>query len=162
MSMPLALIAMLTLPIPWSHKPAPREVSHVAGWTLRVHAERFTGRLACQLSRPRIDYRRHALVFHLSARTDTAAAVYRIDNGPPLWSRDDDLDLARLGFALHSDDLDNPSGGLVRIPEQRIVAARTVSIEARADGSPARFKIDGFATALDAAHKAGCREGDFQ
>ena len=161
----LALAALMglhlpSLPVPWPHGGA--QVSHVDGWTLTTRLDRFAGERSCSLSRGRIDYQRQALVFHLPARTDTAAALYRIDGAAPVPARADEAELAGLGFTLHNDDLDNPSGGLVRIPAHRLAGAGEVRIEPAAGRRPVKFKIGGLAAALDAARQAGCGEGDFK
>jgi hypothetical protein len=162
MPLQLVLIMSLMLPTPWRDSAPRAEVRHIGGWTLRLHADPFTNRLACRLSKPKVDYQRQALVFHLPKRTDTSAAVYRIDGEPPLWARADDMEMVRSGFTLRNDDLDNPSGGLVRIPERRVLEAHAVAVETRANGRTVKFKIDGFRAALDAAHEAGCGVGDFR
>ncbi len=161
MSPHLALTVLLSFAPFWGHGETHRERSQIGAWTLRVESDQFAARQICQLSRPRVDYHRQALVFHLSSRADTANAVYRIDDGPPRAVRSDAMDLARLGFALYNDDLTNPSGGLVRIPRQRIMDAREVSIQAKAMAAPVKFRIDGFGAALDAARAAGCGVDDF-
>ena len=160
----LALAALLGLHVPSLHVPWPHssEVSHVGGWVLKAHLDRFAGERSCTLSRGRIDYQRQALVFRLPARVDTDAALYRIDGGEPIAVRADEAELAGLGFALHNDDLDNPSGGLVRIPVHRLASAGAVQIEAAPGRRPVKFRIGGLAAALDAARAAGCSEADFK
>ncbi len=161
MSAHLALIAALMFPLPWSHgaaHPAPRPAG---GWTVTAKTDPFTGGHVCHLAKRGVDYERQALVLHLSDHVDTADAVYRIDNGAPNLVSADQMELARLGFALHNDDLSNPSGGLVRVPERRVMSAAEVSVETAAFRRPVKFKIGGFAEALDAARKAGCAPGDF-
>jgi len=158
----LALIALLSLPLPWVHTGKAAEVSHVDGWTVRAHVDRFTGARTCVLSRGRIDFERRALVFHLPAKIDTAAALYRIDGAAPVGVGADEAELAGLGFALHTDDLDNPSGGIVRIPIHRLASATEVQIEAAPGRAPVKFKIGGLSAALDAARHAGCADGDFK
>jgi len=162
-SVSLAL-ALLGLHAPSVHLPWPHssEVSQVGGWTLKVHLDRFAGERSCTLSRGRIDYQRQALVFRFSSRIDTTAALYRIDKAEPVAVRADEAELARLGFALHNDDLDNPSGGIIRIPAHRLASAGEVQIEAAPGRKPIKFKIGGLDAALDAARKAGCAETDFK
>jgi hypothetical protein len=157
----IAVIALLLFPFPWRHDDA-NVVRHLSGgWTLRLHRDHFAQRLACQLSKHRITYERGALVFHLSPDIDTSSAVYRVDGGPPMDVRLDQGRLARLGFALENDDLANPSGGLVRIPEDRVVGAYAVAIELKADSRPRTFAIAGFDAALASARAAACAPEDF-
>jgi hypothetical protein len=175
----LALAAFLSLPLPFfGHGPAkpahpPKAAAPaaryrnstkkyaVAGWTLVVRKDSFAESTACSLRRGKVEYGRSTLTFHLPAQINTFSAVYRIDGGPPLKAADDMVQMARLGFALHDDDMDNPSGGLVRIPEQRLLKANTVRIEAPPGRRPAPFKVLGLNHALDAARAAGCKPDDF-
>lgn len=160
----VALIALLSFPLPWKHAaPAPGAVpGHVEGWALRVQADRFTGAHSCRLFRGAMDVQRQALVVHLPTRLDTAGAVYRVDGGPTVPAVADDGELAGMGFALHNDDLDNPSGGLVRIPLRRLAAAGEVQIEPAPGRRPLKFKLGGLAAALAAARQAGCADADFK
>lgn len=158
----LALIAMIALPLPWGHGTMKTVRRRVAGWTLTVRKDSFSGRTLCRLSRGHAAYSRGALTLRLSARVNSAGAVYRVDGGPALRAEDDEMEIARLGFALHDDSLANPSGGLVRIPERRVLQARTVSIQAVPGRQPAVFRISGLAEALAAGQAAGCRTGDFE
>ena len=158
----VALIALLSFQLPWTHAPASGPSGRVEGWTLRVQADRFSGARACRLWRGAMDYQRGALVFHLPVHVDTAGAVYRIDGGPAAPVSSDDAELASLGFALHDDDLDNPSGGVVRIPGRRLASAGEVRIESGPARRPVKFKIGGLAAALDAARQAGCHDADFR
>jgi hypothetical protein len=152
----LALIALLLLPSTWGHHEIRVERRHVGAWTLVVQTDRFSGRVTCQLSKHKIGYERQALVFHLSDRVDTSDAVYKIDGGLPVWVRSDAMELAHLGFALHNDTLANPSGGLVRLPERSLLDAHLVAVQPKAGDAPVNFKIEGFRTALETAHNAGC------
>jgi hypothetical protein len=158
----LALIALLSLPLPWGHAPKPADPRHFGAWTLNVRVDSFSTGHVCKLSRPGAEYRRQAVVFHLSPNVDTSQAVYRIDAGAPRAVRDDQVTLARLGFALNNDDLDNPSGGLVRIPVDQLLGAAAVRIETTAFGRARKFDIAGLKPALAAAGAAGCRDEDFQ
>jgi hypothetical protein len=157
----LALFALMLSPSSLIRTHVNQDRTHIGAWTLRVHLDQFTGRRTCTLSEHRIEYRRNALVFHFSHRTDTASAAYRIDGGQPIWVRTDAMELARLGFSLHFDDLSNPSGGIVRVPLSRIQEARVVDIQAVPGGLATTFRLDGFKAAVAAAHVAGCGADDF-
>ena len=161
MPLHLVLIGLLWLPWTWPHGRSDIALRQIGSWTLAVRTVGFTGRLQCRLHTRAVDYRRRALVFRFPGRTDTLGAVYRIDGGRPVWAASDTPDLAMRGFAIYEDDLDNPSGGLVRIPEERILGSREVSIQVRAGVAPVRFSVAGFGAALEAARKAGCSAGDF-
>jgi hypothetical protein len=161
--MPASLILLALMAGPPRPAAAPVFVKTlpVAGWTLVVRLDSFSGRASCRLGRPGIGYGRHALTLRLPGRPDTAGAVYRIDDAAPTAARDDDMELARLGFALHADDLANPSGGVVRIPERRLADARVVAVRARPGKPFVEFRIDGLPAALDKARAEGCSEGSF-
>lgn len=162
-------LAMTSILLFWhphlpSHLPAWRdpEARKVAGWTVRVRGDAFSGGAACRISRGGADYQRQALVFHLRPTLDTQTAVYRIDGGPARRASQDQADLAKLGFALHNDDLINPSGGIVRIPVAHLAGAHAVRIETAAGQPPVKFHIEGWDAALAAAKATGCGEADFQ
>ena len=153
--MSLALLLALAL---WPHHP--REVVQhrygVDGWVLEIRKDSFSGDTRCRVQRGRLSYERQALVFHLPPRLNTFDAAYRIDAGPLILARDDAADLAAQGFALHDDDLANPSGGLVRIPARRLEGAKLVQIQTRPGVKPLRFRLYSLNAALDAAHRLGC------
>ncbi len=161
MPSPLVLIALLLASPHATRTVSVAQRSQIAGWTLDVAVDRFTGGRGCRLFRPGIHYERQALVFHLTARTDTTAAVYRIDGGAPIATRDDRSDLARLGFLLDGDALDNPSGGLVRVPEARLATAATIWIAPRPGGRPLLYDLGGFAAAHARAEQSGCTPATF-
>jgi hypothetical protein len=130
----------------------------VDGWVLELRTDSFAGRTDCRVTRGHLSYERQAVVFHLPPRLATFDAAYRIDGGRLTPARDDAADLAAQGFALSDDDLDNPSGGLVRIPARRLEGAKLVQIQPRPGIKPLRFKLDGLGASLDAAHRLGCAE----
>jgi hypothetical protein len=162
MLLTLALVSVLPW-LPFGHHataaaPANPAQSHsrIAGWTLSVRRDPFVGSAVCQLYRGRASYERQALVLRLPPRTDTAAAVYRVDGGAPTPVFADRAAIASLGFALWRDQLDNPSGGLVRIPYAKLTAAHQVQLETRLRGRIWSFPLDGLPAAVAAEHSAGC------
>jgi hypothetical protein len=162
--MPLrsALMALLLLPPLFGHgAPAPA-TSRVGAWTVRARTDPFTRRATCVVTEPRVRYERQALVLQLPARLDASGAVYRIDDGPVISVGEDAMELARLGFALHDDDLANPSAGRVTVPARRLAGARTIRVEVKPRGAVYSFKVDGLASALDAAARLGCGANDFE
>ena len=170
----LALLSFLTFSPPWGHHagpPPPRPAPihgpgnlhrRVGVWTVRTDIDRFSGAMSCRLYAHHVEYQRGALVFHLPRSVDTSTAIYRVDAGAPVWVNSELMDMARRGFALNQDDLNNPSGGLVRVPQERVMSARSVMVEAGGRGEVTTFKIDGFASALNAAHAAGCTTEAFE
>ena len=150
LSLPLPNLRLPAIPLHWGH--AHSDPFH--GWRLQARTDHFSAGTVCRLTKGQLSYQRRAVVIQLPRNVDTSAAVYRIDGGPPRA-------LARRGFALHRDDLTNPSGGLVRVPIDRLQQAGSVSVEARAMGRPVKFRLDGLTMALDAARAAGCTEDSF-
>jgi hypothetical protein len=158
----LALIASVLLALPWSHDAVHAERRHIGRWTLRVLTDTFTSGNQCRLFGHSADVQRGALVLRLARDVDTSGAIYRIDGGPPIAGRADQMELARMGLAIHADDLANPSGGLVRIPMRRVRDAHIVAVQVRAFGPVIQFEIDGLGAALDAAYKSGCTPESFK
>jgi hypothetical protein len=156
--MPLrsALMALLLLPPLFGHGAPDQATRRVGAWTVRERTDPFTRRSTCVVTEPRVSYERQALVLQLPARLDTSAGVYRIDDGPVISVREDAMEVARLGFALHDDDLANPSGGRVTVPARRLTGARTIRVEVKPRGAVYSFKVDGLASALAAAAELGC------
>jgi hypothetical protein len=155
---PSAFVLAAMLSLPWLGHPSDvrREHHRVGPWSLTVIHQSFAGRTQCRLDAPGVDYVRGAVELHLSPRADTFDAVYRIDGGPPRSVRADALEIASLGFALHRDDLWNPSGGLVRIPAHALAGAAQVAVQTRPGAGIHRFRVDGLTQALEAARNAGC------
>jgi hypothetical protein len=156
----MAMITLLALPF-FSNGQIQHQTRHIDGWTLDVRTDRFEAATVCRLSKGAMRYGRQAVTFQFSARLNTSGAVYRIDGGAPVSVRSDVLELARLGFTLDADDLNNPSGGRVRIPETRLAGAHSVSIETRSNGQTVKFRLEGLQPALDAAKAAGCGPDSF-
>jgi hypothetical protein len=157
---PAQVLTIVALALPHGGDPSEFH-SKVAGWTLEARKELFTGRQVCRLHRGMVEYQRRTLVFHLPQTADTSDAAYRIDDGAPYWVRFDQAALARRGFRLHDDDLQNPSGGIVRITLDRVGDARSVIIEPKPFGFWRRFTVQGIREALTAA-LAKCSEDAFE
>jgi len=162
MTSAFALAALLSLPGFGQPADLHRERLHVGLWTVTVVQARFAERAQCRLSARGMDWERGALVIQLSPKADTFDAVYRIDGGPPHSVRGDAPELARLGFALHKDDLSNPSGGLVPILGSTLAGAAEVAVQVRPGAPVRRFRVDALARALEAARTAGCAPEAFQ
>ena len=128
----------------------------VGDWTYRIRDDSFTGQRTCRLRSRHVVYRRGVLMFSLGHRVDTAAALYRIDGGQVLDPHGDDLAVAAAGLALHADDLDNASAGLVRIPARRVMDVKVVSIRPSAHAGVASFPVAGLREALAQEARYGC------
>jgi len=159
MSFRLTLAALLVLP--WLHGDGAHTRARFGDWVLDVHKDTFGARTSCKLSAPHLNYLRRALVIQFGKNIDTSSAAYRIDGDAPIWARWDALALARLGFAVESGGLDNPSDGLVTIPLARLTGARVIAVRARPVDQPRVFKIDGLTLALDKAAALGCAPDAF-
>ena len=159
MSFRLALAALLFLP--WLHGDGAHTRARFGDWVLDIQQDRFGARTSCKLSAPHLNYLRRALVIHVGKNIDTNSAAYRIDGQAPVWARWDAMALARLGFAVESGGLDNPSDGLVTIPLARLTSAHMIAVRPRPGDEPRLYKIDGLARALDKAASLGCSPDAF-
>ena len=159
--LPLLLAAMLA-----AH-PHPERASDLAtnrrfgDWRLVVRNDAFAQVMHCRLTAPRMDYRRGALEFHFASNVDTSDAVYRVDSGPAVRTTGELMEIAGRGFRIHDDNLFNPSGGVVRVPQTQLAGANAVEIEAAWGRRPVRFKLGQLDEALAAATTAGCGPDSF-
>ncbi|KSB87931.1 hypothetical protein AS593_18625 [Caulobacter vibrioides] len=139
---------------------------NLGGWEMRIERDGFTGQARCRLylSRtlrgPRISYADGVFGFHMGDKVDVADAWYRIDNGPPRAWRDDLPALATRGEPLATNDLFNPTGGVVLIARDKLAGAGTVTIRSDRGSAPRRFRMKGFEAALAAARYNGCASQD--
>lgn len=135
---------------------------HLKGWDMRIERDGFTGLTRCRLYAPgsvlqgRITYARGVLGFHLGEDVDVAGAWYSIDDKPPVAWRDDFPGLAEIREPLRTENLFNPTGGVVLIPRDKLAGARTVTIRSERGETPKRFRLKGFEQALVAARANGC------
>ena len=157
----LPLLLALALAWPWTHSTVRTEHRHIGDWRLIVRTDAFERKTRCQLYEHGVDYRRGALEFHFAPGVDTSAAVYRVDDGPPIETTAELMQIAELGFAIHDDNLRNPSGGVVRAPLARLQGAKTIAIQPRWGRPPVRFRLGQLQAALEAATKAGCGQDSF-
>ena len=152
----ILLSVALLFPLPWARPAINASTYHVGHWTLTVQQDRFSDRRICQLTNGNVSIVRGAVVFHFPETVDTTQAVYRIDDGVPTEAAADTLSLAHAGFAIYSDDLTNPSGGLVRIPISKLLDAQTIRI-APGEGAPPRtYDVYGVRDAIERARLADC------
>lgn len=141
-----------------AHRQHFRPVSRwrVGRWLLTVHHERFTGAETCQVTRGRAHVERKALVLQLPPKVDTANAQYRIDAGRAFTVAEDRPALANQGFELWKDDLQNPSGAVVRVPLAKLPGAARIWVEAQRNGQVWAFPVAGLAEAMAAAKRESC------
>ena len=131
-------------------------------WRLTVTRHSFSASTSCKLRTDKARYQRNVVTFDLGRRRNTTAALYRIDGGQAFRAADDRAEIAKRGFALSGDDLDNPSGGLVRVPAERLQSAGVIQIESKDNDRPAQFRVDGLAAAIEHARTLGCDDGSFR
>jgi hypothetical protein len=158
----LALITMLLLPLPWRNVTAHDVHRKVSGWTLDVRSNSFTDDARCHLAKGRVSFARGVLVFRLSPSVDTSEAYYRVDDGEPRTAKAELMSVAHAGLAIYDDQLANPSGGVVRIPAERVGRGKLVAIQADATSAPRRFDVTGLDAALGDAAKHGCSPATFE
>ena len=66
-----------------SHSNTVRKTDHpVAGWTVTVRTDRFTGGVSCQARRGAVLLQGPVAVFAFARDVDTTDAIYRINQGP--------------------------------------------------------------------------------
>jgi hypothetical protein len=159
---PLAMIAAFLWPFPGHAATFRTTHQKVAGWTLNVRTNRFADDHRCRLAKGPVSLTRDVLVFRLSPGLDTAAARYRVDGGALHAASGDLMSVAQAGLAIYDDQLANPSGGLVRIPAERVRHAKRIAIQATAASTPKVFDLDGLDAALAQAAKLGCEPTAFE
>ena len=126
-------------------------------WTLEIRRDPFASETACTISAPGMTFDHGALIIRLRSSANTFDAIYRIDQGPRVDSRSDQLKLARLGLAIYQEDLPNPSGGLLRIPGDEVRGAHQVRFELRRGGRVYTRSLWGLENALTSAQQNVCR-----
>jgi hypothetical protein len=129
---------------------------HAGQWRLTFEIDSFSGRTACSLNARHLSFERGALLVHLPRRVDTMNAVYRLDGGPPIIAASDEPRLARMGFSLRLDNLNNPSGGLVRIPLDRIGGASRLEVKALPQHRIWSYPLTDLRSAVALFQSAGC------
>jgi hypothetical protein len=128
----------------------------VGNWGLDVVQDRFTGSIGCEIRKSAITYRHGVVVFQFGHNVDTANAEFRVDNGPARPVSSVTVEAAGLGARFGSDNLDNPSDGVVNIPASVISNARQVSIRPNARSNHRTFDLTGLAQAVVAARSHRC------
>jgi len=126
-------------------------------WRLDVSRDRFSGAIACRLRAHggRQIYRAGAVGFNVGA-DNAMTAAYRIDGGEPVAARSDLPRLIALHVPLERGGLDDPSGGYVWIPFDRLAQAGWVAIEPRPGAWPKVARLTGMVALHDLALTLGC------
>jgi hypothetical protein len=126
-------------------------------WRLDLSRDRFSGSVACRLRAHggRQIYRAGAVGFDVDA-PDVMGAAYRIDGGDPIAARDDLPQLIAQHVPLERGGMDDPSGGYVWIPFNRLAKAGWVAIEPQPGARPKVVRLNGLVALHDLALQRGC------
>jgi hypothetical protein len=130
--------------------------TRIGKWTLTVTRDAFNGVVACSLDAPGMAVDKGAVAFRFSPKQDTSAAEYRLNDGPVVPVRSNLPTLAGLGVQVVSDDLANPSRGMVYIPVKVIGASSYVWIRTEKRGPARVFKVHDLEAAVFAARADKC------
>ena len=124
----------------------------VAGWTLVVYKDSFTGVTSCRLYKNRIAYESGKIAFQFAPSTDTSRATYRVAGGPVMTA------VAPLDTFMSTNlaRLENPSQGRVLVPTPELAGAGDVAIRPRYARKARTFKHKGLDKALAQADARGC------
>ena len=159
MIVPLALASFLFFGSA-SHRHELNHHQRFGYWTIRTRSDNFSSQTFCHITARSADYVRGTVTLYLGRKIDTSTAVLRIDHGRPLKASVDIVELAKSGVAVYNDTLDNPSGGMIRVSDQRVVGAHVVEVEPKPGSAVTKFNIDGLKQALAFASVAGCAVGN--
>jgi len=134
-----------------------REHYRQGDWRLDVSRDRFSGAVACRLRAHggRQIYRAGAVGFAVGA-LDMTHAAYRIDGGDPVAARSNVPQLIAQHVPIELGGLDNPSGGYVWIPLDKLATADWVAIEPRPGARPKVVRLTGMIALHDLAVTHGC------
>jgi hypothetical protein len=145
---------------------ADQKIYELDGWRMVIRKDGFTGEVRCRLYTPktlrrgRITYAQNTFGFQLDKDINTTEAWYRIDGGPARRWKEHFPVLKASRVQTEWGTFENPSGGVVLIPESELLTAREVTIKGSKKSSPKRFQIKGFQAAKAAALYNGCGSED--
>ncbi len=127
------------------------------GWLLTVRHDGFIGRIACAMRSvdKRMYYQPRAVGFVVKSR-DTLGAWYRLDGGAAYRWQDRYPTLLAQGVTVEGPGLDNPTGGIVWLPEDELRNVESVAIRATPRGRVRTFTVRGYQTLASAARRLGC------
>jgi hypothetical protein len=152
----LALVGVLTRLWPFGDEITEKRYRPVRGWTLVVEKDRFSGEVQCRGLGRGMSYKNGVLTFHMGINVNTALAEVRLDQGPAKAAGEFAIAAAGRGAAFRTDNMLNPSGGLVHLPVEVVRPAATVSIRADRDRRAKTYRLRGLEQTLEAAKTQGC------
>lgn len=135
-------------------------------WRMTIQTDGFTGEVRCRLikmktlTEGRITYAQKTFGFELGEDVNTLNAWYSIDNRPAKRWQSLYPALTANRVPLEGAGLENPTGGVVLLPEAEIGDGHVVTIRADEKSQPREFKLKGFESALAAARYNGCAADD--
>lgn len=129
-----------------------------SGWRLSQTRDVFTGAGACALESRNVRYGGGVVTFSFGRRTDTANALFRVDDGPIRSAGEVGPEVAGLGGSFLTRNTDNPSDGRVRLPWSKLKSAGRVDIRPNSRSVHRAFPLDGLNAALGEARGAGCTD----
>lgn len=126
------------------------------GWRIDVRKDRFSNETTCRLHRGSVSVEHGVVLFRLGSGANTAAAQFRIDDGPMQTAGSVAVESAGLGQAMTVRSLTNPSGGNVAIPLRLVEGAHEVSIRPDPKSRHRTYRLNGLSAAAQAARDQGC------
>jgi len=134
-------------------------IAPARGWVLEIKTDSFTGTRICTIKSRGVIYRHGVVAFRFGGWTDTANALYRIDQGKVQSAGEVATEAAGLGAHFRSQNLENPSDGRVFIPGHYLASADSITIRPNGRSTPRKFSLIGLGSSLVVASAKGCESG---
>jgi hypothetical protein len=154
---PVVLMSLASL---WTFHPAKaevaKEVSEAAGWRIEKRTDRFSGDVACVVSRGDASVRHGSLVLSFGGKTDVTQGRFRVDDGPVRKLEDGLFEVAAGHYPFFEDKKTSPIRGKAALPLSYVAGAQTVTVQPSTKLRARTFSLDGLSQAVDAAKAAGC------
>lgn len=164
--MPLAAIAILGAlnglwPFGHASSQTAEQQYRLPTWQFATYRDRFTGDVRCKLyqgrlQHPDVTYAGKTVAFHFRTSLNTTDAAFRFDGGEVRAWRTEYPKLIKLGVQLDGDNLENPTGGLVILPQDDLKNVHSVTVRPTPKSAPKTFGVDGLTDAIASAATHGC------